>query len=374
MAATLAKLDKPCSETLPDLERLEAALGHRYELKLSPHVALLHQHSDADAKERLDLLERVTSTYYLMLAGQGMELTVPSFRMASAWFARHEDYLAFLHSEKLDTFRTTRGYYHPTLKAVVAYDGRNSSPQKELRNTFGVRSRDLDRLEQSAQNLPEGSRLRYEIRGEPTRVLSRNQALKLHSDLERDLFRRQLLLDQEWRSVDLGVAAHEMVHQLTAASGLAPDQHVFPTWLHEGFAAQFEVVRGGRWAGVGRAHDIRLVDWRKLTTPPLLLPLLENSGFGQGYVRTSYAKAWALVYYLRIEHPREFINFLDLLKLPSHSRTHEENPVVAAFRASFGPDLEATNRAWREFMKTVETPLEEGNRVPGVRAESPKVP
>ena len=34
----------------------------------------------------------------------------------------------------------------------------------------------------------------------------------------------------------------------------------FPLWLHEGFAAPFEVVRGGRWAGFGHAHDL-LCPW-----------------------------------------------------------------------------------------------------------------
>ena len=53
-------------------------------------------------------------------------------------------------------------------------------------------------------------------------------------------------------SIDLGTAAHEMIHQLAADSGLLPHHDAFPTWLHEGFAAQFEVIRGGRWAGIGR--------------------------------------------------------------------------------------------------------------------------
>ena len=41
-------------------------------------------------------------------------------------------------------------------------------------------------------------------------------------------------------------------HQLIAATRLAPRHDAFPTWLHEGLAAQFETIRGGRWAGIGR--------------------------------------------------------------------------------------------------------------------------
>ena len=39
-----------------------------------PHVILLHQHSDADADERIALLERVITGYYLLFAAQGLEL------------------------------------------------------------------------------------------------------------------------------------------------------------------------------------------------------------------------------------------------------------------------------------------------------------
>jgi len=372
LAAALAKLDKPCSETLPDLARLKSGLGDHYDVTQGPHIVLLHQHPAAEAEERVDLLERVTTTYYLMLAGQGIELPVPPRRMASAWFAHHNDYTTFLHSEHADVFRTTRGYFHPTLNAVIAYDGRNSGTQKTSRESFGIRTGELRRLEQAIESLPNGARLRCEIRGEPTRTLSRTQASKLHDDLERDLLRRELLLDQEWRAVDFGVAAHEMVHQLVAASGLAPRHNAFPIWLHEGFAAQFEVIRGGRWAGVGRAHDIRMDDWRKLTTPPLLLPLLRDSGFGQGYQPSSYAKAWALVYYLRLEHPHEFISFLDLLRLPPDPTPLPDGRIVSSFRSAFGPDLDITARAWQEYMAKVQTPLEEGEKTPEPRpAENP---
>src|SRR5262249_36185174 len=83
---------------------------------------------------------------------------------------------------------------------------------------------------------------------------------------------------------------------------LAPQHDDLPLWLHEGLATQFEVIRGGRWAGFGRAHDLRLPDWRRIDPRPRLVPLLRDAGFGHGYQRDAYAAAWALVYYLRKEH------------------------------------------------------------------------
>ncbi len=370
MGPVLTRLDKVLTD--PDLDRLKSALGNRYEIARGPHVILLHQHTQAEADERVDLLERVTATFYLMLAAQGVDLAFPNQRMASVWFAEHDDYVAFLKSEKADVFRTTRGYYHPTLNTVFAYDGRHSGTQKTSRESFSVRSADLSRLSRAIEDLPPRARLKCEIRGEPTRTLTRVQATSLHGDLQRDLERRQLLIDQEWRAIDLGVAAHEMVHQLVAASGFAPRHDAFPIWLHEGFAAQFEVIRGGRWAGVSRAHDLRLADWRKLPSPPLLLPLLHDSGLGQGYQRSAYAKAWALVYYLRLERPREFVGFLDLLRLPRDLSTRPTDPILTSFQAAFGPDLNSLEHAWQESMAKVRSPLEEGSKSPKPASIPPK--
>ena len=86
--------------------------------------------------------------------------------------------------------------------------------------------------------------------------------------------------------MDEGTAAHEMIHLLAANSGLRPRHDSFPVWLQEGLAMQFEVVRGGRWAGIGRANDLRLPDWRRLPTAPRLEPLVHDAGYGHGYERT----------------------------------------------------------------------------------------
>ena len=173
--------------------------------------------------------------------------------------------------------------------------------------------------------------------------------------------RRQLLLEMDRRAIDLGTAAHEMVHQLVAVSGLAPRHDVFPAWLHEGFAAQFEVIRGGRWAGISRAHDLRLPDSRSVHPPPRLAALIRDEGFGRGYQRDLYAGSWALVYYLRERHPRRFFSYIDLLRAPAQSESPGPDRTVRLFRAVFGADLESLNRDWHRSLETLETPLESGS-------------
>ena len=326
-ARTVAALDRLESDlTDPDLAPTAAALGGRFEVACGPHVVLLHQHDPAEAAARVDLLERVVTTYYLAFAAWGVDFPPPAHRLPSAWFARQEDYLAFLHAEDADAFRPTRGYYHPTRRLVVAYDARSGEPMRPARE-----ARDAARLRPST---PPG-----------------------------EVARRSLLFDLECRSVDVSTAAHEMAHQLVDASGLCPRPDAFPVWLHEGFAAQFEVVRGGRWAGLGRPDDFRLPYWRRLRPPPRLDPVLRDAGFGRGYQPDRYAEAWALVCFLRREHPREFLAFLDHLRLPNPD--DPANRHVAAFHDAFGADLGGLEADWRRAIDGLRTPAEEALRSSG---------
>jgi hypothetical protein len=173
-----------------------------------------------------------------------------------------------------------------------------------------------------------------------------------------------------------------MVHQLTADSGLVPRHDAFPAWLHEGFAAQFELIRGGRWAGISRANDLRLPDWRGLKPAARLERLVRDTGFGRGYQRDLYAQAWALVYYLRMRHPGEFVTFLDLLRNPLVEAASDGGPardsaqephgerVVAAFRRAFGNDLDVLDGDWHQYMAGIRTPLEQHAPRPGDPASS----
>jgi hypothetical protein len=321
--AAIEALGLPCSD--PELERLRARLRPlRFREIRGRHVVLLHQGSEAEARERVDVLERVVQTFLISFASQGIELPAPRQRLTSVYFADRRDYVRFLKTVDAAPFVDTQGYYHPSLKAVFAFDTRSGDELKTGRRAIANRKRDG---------------------ASPS-----------------DLIRQSLLLDLQWRTTDLGIAAHETIHLLTAETGLAPHFEDFPFWLHEGLATQFEVVRGGRWAGFGRVHDLRMPDWRMIRPLPRLVPVVRDSGFGQGYRRDLYAEAWALVYYLRKTHPREFTGFLDLLRSPSAASAGSSRGerTLEAFRASFGTDLGRLDLSWKKFLAELRTPLEAG--------------
>ncbi|WP_076343506.1 DUF1570 domain-containing protein [Paludisphaera borealis] len=359
MAAMIARLEPPCND--PEMPGFRGALRVAFETARGPHVLLLHQHSDAEAAARVALLERVVTSYYLTFAGSGIELQVPKRRVVFAWFADRTDYLAFLKSQGAGAFETTRGYYHPTWNAVVSYDAHSAESDRRERDVFAARRGELKRFQTVLDRLPPRARARVVLADEPAQTVGKADGAALIDRLERDVRRRELLLADRRLAMDDGIAAHETIHLLAAASGLQPRHDAFPIWLQEGLAMQFEVVRGGRWAGIGRAHDIRLADWRSLNPPPPLEPLVRDKGFGRGYQRDPYVQAWALVYFLRARRSAQFVTFLDLLRNPSPATDdHPESPPTPfdAFRRAFGTDLESLEREWHEFLRNAATPLE----------------
>jgi hypothetical protein len=308
----------------------------------------------------------VIAGFHLWFAAQGVELKVPRHRLVSAWFADRKDYLAFLHRQEADAFAATSGYYHPTWDAVVAHDGRSSEKLRAGRDLLAARREEIRRLAEAIDQMPARGRLRVKLADEPARNVGRAEGRAIVDRLGRELAYRTALLDLDWRAIDLGTAAHEMIHQLAADSGLVPRHDAFSYWMHEGLAAQFEVIRGGRWAGISRAHDLRLLDWRRIQTPTGLERLVRDAGFGRGYQRDLYAQAWALVYYLRTQRPQQFLTFIDLLRNPDVEsdggallQGARGERVFNAFRRAFGPDLDGLERDWRRFMAGVRTPLEQ---------------
>ena len=110
----LDRLDRPCDD--PEMAAFRAALGIETRVVRGPHVILLHQHPEAEAGERVALLERVVTGFHLLFAAQGIELRVPRHRLVSAWFADRKDYLAFLHRQECRRIRHDERLFPPDLE------------------------------------------------------------------------------------------------------------------------------------------------------------------------------------------------------------------------------------------------------------------
>ncbi|MDB5349073.1 MAG: hypothetical protein JWN86_320 [Planctomycetota bacterium] len=339
----------PDPELAPILR--SAPPGHR--LARGPHILLIHEHSDSEAAERVAILEQVITAYYLHFSSLGIELAVPQHRFPSIWFAKKADYVSFLRGEGAEAFLTTRGYHHPTRGLVVAYDCRDDPPRKKARIDVDARRSELDRFAAQVGKLRPGSRVRVSLEGKPPQEIRAEEARDLHEKLRRQVSRQELVLALGRREIDLGVAAHETVHQLVAASHLAPRHDAFPNWLHEGLAMQFETIRAGRWAGLSSPSPLRLRDYRRLKTAPSVISTTRDVGLGRGYQEEGYARAWALVYYLRSQRPSAFVAILDGLRLPSDGKEPPGGRSSRILLDSLRVAPSDEDSRWRRFMLSV---------------------
>lgn len=323
-AQRLSDLVERLQRPLPDPAPTDRpnTLGAAFREARGPHLLLWHQRTPDEADARLRALERIVSAYYLVFAFHGRELKLPSERLTSVYFDDREDYVRFLDSQSAGAFRNTQGYYHPILRLVVAYDA-SSVEARQAASPIDPRPGET------------GTRLADDSK------------------------RRALLRDELDTARDLGTASHEMVHQLAYASGLDTEPRRLPCWFHEGLAAQFEVYRGGRWAGFGRAHDLRLRDWRSMARTPSVGWIASDAGFGRGYDGEVYAASWALVNFLMRSRPEGLLTYVDLLRNPADSVERKPSDrFVEVLRMAVGDDLEALSSEWRAATSGLETPLE----------------
>jgi hypothetical protein len=362
LAFLVDRLELPC----PDRQtaQLRRALSEPVNEARSAHVLLLHQQGPAEARERVELLENVVTAIYLWFAFHGIDLPPPSGRLVSVYLRDHESYLQFLECQNAGAFRATEGYFHPTFRAIIAYDPRSALRQgQQASSADGLRPQSsiprsrgfgLSALGHRVGKFPLPPRTVCPDQFEPGPVRTTEQE------------RRRFLDELDFRAHDLGVAAHEMVHLVVADCGLASDVDRFPLWLQEGLAAQFEVVRGGRWAGVGRANDLRLAHWRSSAERHRLVPLVKDAGFGHGYRSELYAECWALVYFLERARGAEFRALLDLYRAPYclGVQTGADRKKVL-FHKAFCSDPGELEEAWTWFMDSVRSPVEENRPEPG---------
>ena len=202
--------------------------GSRRKVARGPHVILLHQHSDAEADERIALLERVITGYHLLVRRPRRELDGPAQAAGLGLVCRSERLPGLSPSEDADAFATTRGYFHPTWNAVVAYDARSSDPQRTAREKLAAKRDELQRFREMVDQAPRGAGSRSSSptsRRGPSAEPRRRRSIARSDD---EITCETMLLDLDWRSVDLGTAAHEMIHQLASDSGLVPRHDTFP--------------------------------------------------------------------------------------------------------------------------------------------------
>jgi hypothetical protein len=153
-------------------------------------------------------------------------------------------------------------------------------------------------------------------------------------------------LDQRW-------ITHELAHQLSFNYGLQKRGVMYPLWLSEGLATNFEADNQGRF-GFGRDNTPRRRSLLSAYTHGRLTPLrrfvamdrLESSGEAQA--RQDYAECWGLYRFLSQQRPDQLRQYLLTLKaLDSGNR--EGAVLRREFVEAFGP-IEQMQSDWEDWL------------------------
>ena len=152
--------------------------------------------------------------------------------------------------------------------------------------------------------------------------------------------------------LDLTRLTHELAHQLAFNSGIQKRGVMYPFWVSEGLATNFEFD----WPtgpSLDRCNTVRCACVLDTRVAGELVPF--EQFIVQAKVpadtrvsRRHYAQAWAFFQFIMTERPRELRTYVRrLAKQPPGPR--EANTILAEFTEAFGP-LEAVERAWNAFL------------------------
>ena len=105
----------------PSTKRLQLALNAGFDEIRTPNLLFLHQNSERSAKPKVEFLERIVVAFFLEFGLRGVALELPRTRMVCVEWGKRPAYLAFLKSQNAGAFHATNGFYHPTFRALIAY-------------------------------------------------------------------------------------------------------------------------------------------------------------------------------------------------------------------------------------------------------------
>ncbi len=154
-------------------------------------------------------------------------------------------------------------------------------------------------------------------------------------------------------NVDARWITHELAHQLSFNCGVQKRGVMYPLWLSEGLATNFEADNSGRF-GFGRDNQPRrqtLLEARaqgRLTKLFWFVSMDHLEPNGEEQARIDYAQCWGLFAFLSREHPdqlRQYLETVHALDVGSRDATTMRNEFVAAF----GP-IKPVEREWLDWV------------------------
>ncbi len=294
-------------------QKLLAELPAGFSVHRTQHYVVCYNTSRAYAQWCGSLFERLYRSFFNYWTRRGFALREPEFPLAAVVFADRDSYAQHAAGELGDGAGSIIGYYSLRTNRMTLYD---------LTGIETLR-RPGDRRGSAA---------------EITAMLSRPEAERA-----------------------VATVIHEATHQIAFNCGLQTRYADIPLWVSEGLAVFFETpdLRSSKgWRTMGAVNPVRLQAFRAYASrrpPDSLATLLtdDNRFRDPEQAQDAYAEAWALVYFLMRQRPKQFHAYLQQLAEKPPLVWDEPATRLSEFKAAFGQDLEAIDRDLLRFIERI---------------------
>lgn len=315
------------------VQRLHEDLGRTFAARFCDHFVLLYNTDPQWAVSRGVLLEETFERFYGAFLAAGLRPRPLEEPLLCVLFDQSDDFERYAQMADRMNMSWSRGYYSARTNRMAIFDERgdqaSSPPPAEQANHSMSRREGLS----TAENRPS----------------------LLAASPKND---SALAEDASASSINLAKTTHEAAHQLAFNSGLQTRGVMYPLWVSEGLATNFE--RDGATGLFGPEHDnpfrrrklLRARQAHELMPLSEALVLTRVPVHDPHAVSVVYAQAWGLFKFFYQQRPAELARYLHTLaRLEPGARDPEtlRREVVAAF----GPIADLQEQ-WCQFLDNLE--------------------
>jgi len=300
-----------------DLAALRSLLStSSFETTATEHFVVLHKPNATYVEGACRTLEYAYGHFYEVFAQAGFSLSRPQERLVWICFPKKSGFSKYaLQAEGMD-LSWLDGYYSTLTNCVaVVQQDQRTRPREE---PGGASAGDV-RVAVAAHRSPHGGVLPMSAAGQ---------------------------------RFDVTRMTHEVAHQLSFNSGIQKRGVIYPLWVSEGLATNFEfdasVLAGlehdnaARCRGLLEAYQTgELIPLRQLVVQATVPP---DTHVGRRY----YAQAWGFFQFILLERSEGLRTYLHRLAA-GRTEHRDASAMLREFTSAFGPP-ETLELAWNEFL------------------------
>lgn len=333
---------------LPDeLQRREKAMEQfpGFQMHVTEHFLVIYNTDKAWALSRAVVLEKTHDAFYQSYRSAGMRPLPLAFRPVCVLFDTHEQFGQYARDIDRMNMDWSGGYYSVRTNRVAFFNDQTNPAFKEVTERIAKLDAEVAEL---LQLIKDAQR-------------DRNTALITQFRQELDAKQKELRFYRNRHKAvaqlnDTAKTTHEAVHQLAFNSGVQVRGVMYPFWLSEGLATNFETTEATARFGPHSDNPARrqiLVDAREqqklmpLGDFIVMTALPEDPDIDAATVH--YAQAWGLYQYLFKYHRRELGDYHALLAARPAGR-RDEGQLRQEFIDTFGSIAQVESK-WLAYVK-----------------------